>query len=65
MEVIVMRELNTLEMEMVSGGVGVCTPGNSLGQIGDPSRFGDNLISIYEGMVAATSHVIERVAGAF
>lgn len=59
-----MRELNNMELDSVSGGHGVCTPANSIGGVGDPSRFGDYLIGVYEGLVAATSHVIERVANA-
>jgi energy-converting hydrogenase Eha subunit B len=64
MEVIVMRELNKMEMDFVSGGL-VCTPGNSIGGFGDPDGVGTYLIGVYEGLVAATSHVIERVANAF
>ena len=58
-----MRELNRMELDCVSGGL-VCTP-NDLGGITDPGGFGRDLINIYEGLVAATSHVIERVANAF
>jgi hypothetical protein len=65
MEVIVMRELNKMELDFVSGGRGVCTPGNSIGGLGDPEGFGNYLIGVYEGLVAATSHMIERVANAF
>jgi len=65
MEVIVMRELNRMEVDFVSGGEGVCTPANSIGGIGDAGNFGDYLINVYEGLVAATSHVIERVATSF
>jgi hypothetical protein len=57
-----MRELTMEEIEMVSGG-GACT-GNNYGGVRNTSTFGDDLIAIYEGLVAATSHVIERVAGA-
>jgi hypothetical protein len=64
MEVIVMRELNKMELDFVSGGHGVCTPGNSIGGVSDADGFGDYLIGVYEGLVAATSHVIERVAKA-
>ena len=59
-----MRELNKMELDCVSGGRVVCTP-NDLGGITDPGGFGRDLINIYEGLVAATSHVIERVANAF
>lgn len=62
-----MRELTTSEFELVSGGTGVCTPedsGNDYGGITDVGSVGPELIEIYEGLVAATSHVIERVANA-
>jgi hypothetical protein len=62
-----MRELTMNELQFVSGGTGVCTAddsGNDLGGIKDPDSIGKDLIAIYEGLVAATSHVIERVAGA-
>jgi len=62
-----MRDLLVSEIEMVSGGTGVCTPansGNSYGGVSDAPGFGDDLISLYEGLVAVTSHVIERVANA-
>ena len=65
MEVIVMRELTSMEVNFVSGGHGVCTPGNSIGGVGDPSTVGEFLVDFYEGLVFATSHVIERVAKAF
>ena len=59
-----MRELNKMELDCVSGGL-VCTPANSIGGVGDSQNFGAYLINVYEGLVAATSHVIERVATAF
>jgi len=59
-----MRELNVDELNMVAGGGGQCTPGNSIGGVGDPDSVGDYLISAYEGLVQATSYVIERVANA-
>ena len=62
-----MRELSVNEMKMVAGGGDQCTPensGNNLGGIGNSESFGDYLIGIYEGVVQATSHVIERVANA-
>ena len=64
MEVIVMRELNKMELDFVSGGHGVCTPANSIGGITDSAGSGRDFINIYEGLVAFTSHVIERVANA-
>ena len=65
-----MRELTTAEIGFVSGGTGdtgVCTPansGNNYGGVSDTSSVGDELIELYEGLVAAASHVIERVADA-
>lgn len=62
-----MRELTMSELACVSGGTGVCTPedsGNDYGGISDTGSFGQELIELYEGLVAATSHVIERVANA-
>lgn len=59
-----MRELNQNELELVSGGTGVCTPGNSYGGVTNTSSVGQDLINFYEGLVSATSHVIERVANA-
>jgi hypothetical protein len=64
MEVFVMRELTSNEILEVSGGV-VCTPENSIAGVTNFSRLGDDLINFYEGLVAATSHVIERVANAW
>jgi len=63
MEVIVMRELKSVEFELVSGGHGVCSA-NDYGGISNPGSVGDDIINIYEGLVAATSHIIERVANA-
>lgn len=63
-----MRDLKAEELKFVSGGEGVCTPansGNDYGGITEPTSFGDDLVNIYEGAVAFTSHVIERVALAF
>lgn len=58
-----MRELDSTEIEQVSGGAYVCTA-NDYGGIIDTGSFGRDLINLYEGAVAATSHVIERVANA-
>ena len=66
-----MRELTTSEMDFVAGGTGVCTAedsasgGNNYGGVTNTSSLGQDLINIYEGLVEATSHVIERVANAF
>jgi len=62
-----MRELTVSELDFVSGGIGVCTPensGNDFGGITDTSSVGQDIINIYEGLVEATSHIIERVANA-
>lgn len=32
---------------------------------GDPGKTQDTLVSMYEGVVGATSHVIERIASSF
>ncbi|MEM9208231.1 MAG: hypothetical protein AAGA61_03215 [Pseudomonadota bacterium] len=63
-----MRELTSDELELVAGGAGECTPASSANNyngVTDTSSVGKDLINIYEGVVAATSHVIERVANAF
>lgn len=59
-----MRELTMGEIGRVTGGGGTCPSdeGNNLGGIGDAESFGDYLINVYDGLVAATSYVIERVA---
>ena len=64
-----MRELTFSEMALVAGGSGECTPdnsgdGNTFGGVSEPKSLGDDLINIYEGLIAATSYVIERVANA-
>ncbi len=62
-----MRELTMEEISRVSGGTGECTAqqsGNNYGGITEPGTLGQELIEIYEGMVEATSYVIERVASA-
>jgi hypothetical protein len=68
MEVDVMRELTTTELAFVAGGgQQQCTPsdsGNDYGGVKDTKGFGDDLVDLYEGLVQATSHVIERVASA-
>jgi len=62
-----MRELAAKELSLVagSGDSQTCTPETALNDyngIRNPSSIGRDLIDIYEGVVAATSHVIERVA---
>lgn len=62
-----MRELTMSEVGFVSGGSDECAPddgGNDLGGIRDSGGFGDDLVNIYEGLVQAASHIIERVANA-
>ena len=65
-----MRELTSEELSLVAGGTGECTPDtststNNYNGVTDPSSVGGDLINIYEGVVAATSHMIERVANSF
>jgi hypothetical protein len=57
-----MRELTMEEIAVVSGGHDSC--GNNYGGVTDTSSIGNDLINFYEGLVAATSHIIERVANA-
>ena len=63
-----MRELTMSEIGLVSGGADNCpsddSGGNDYGGITDPKSVGEEIIDMYEGLVAATSHIIERVAGA-
>ena len=60
-----MRELSKAELDFVSGGTGVCTPANSIGGVSNFNSLGADLVNFYEGLVFATSHVIERVAKSF
>ena len=60
-----MRELTVSEIQMVSGAGDDCSAGNDIGGITDFPSLGGDLINFYEGLVAATSHIIERVANAF
>lgn len=62
-----MRTLTNAELNTVAGGSDTCSSGdsgNDYGGIVDTKSVGDELIDIYEGLVAATSHIIERVAEA-
>ncbi len=61
-----MRELTLNEMNVVSGAGDDCSSGggNNIGGVTEPSSLGQDLIEIYEGLVSATSYVIERVANA-
>lgn len=58
-----MRELTLNEMNVVSGASDEC--GNTYGGITDTNSIGDELVEIYEGLVSATSYIIERVANSF
>jgi bacteriocin-like protein len=62
-----MRELNTTELESVSGGVMQCTPEEmgTLWGINVTEHIGTAFINIYEGLIEATSYMIERVATSF
>ena len=65
-----MRELTKEELAFVSGGEGemTCTPSTALNDyygVQNPGSLGSDLVNIYEGLVFATSHIIERVALAF
>lgn len=62
-----MRELTMSEVGLVSGGSDECAPddgGNDIVGITDSSGLGNDLVNIYEGLVQAASHIIERVANA-
>ena len=62
-----MRELTMTEIGYVSGAGKDCPSGeagNNIGGVTNPSSLGQDLINIYEGLVAMTSHIIERVANA-
>ena len=65
-----MRELNSSELSFVSGAGDGCSggsggSGNDIGGVTNSGSFGDDLVNIYEGVVQAVSHVIERVAAAW
>lgn len=62
-----MRELTMSEIGMVTGGGDTCSAGdgNDIGGITEPGSLGQDLIGIYEGLVEATSYIIERVAESF
>ena len=65
-----MRDLTKDEIQMVAGGGDECSgddggeSGNSYSGIKDTTSIGKEMINMYEGLVAATSHIIERVAKA-
>ena len=63
-----MRNLTKDEIQMVAGGGDECSSGsgkNDYAGVSDPKSLGSDLIQLYEGLVEATSYVIERVAKAF
>lgn len=63
-----MRELTIAELQCVAGAGGECSSGseggNNYGGVTDTSSLGADMINAYEGVVAAVSHIIERVANA-
>ena len=61
-----MRELTAIELDFVSGGGDSCSgdSGNSYGGVNDVSGIGKDIIDAYEGLIEATSYIIERVADA-
>lgn len=67
MEVDVMRIPRSEEVCAVAGASGQCTAEdfeNNYGGITDSGGGGDPISPIYEDLVAAASHIIERVADA-
>ena len=63
-----MRELTMGEIGFVAGGAAQCSSnqgGNNYGGVTDTASLGQDIIEIYEGLVEATSYIIERVANAF
>jgi len=62
-----MRELTVSEIGFVGGAAEQCRAdesGNNYGGITATQSFGHEMIEIYEGLIEATSYVIERVANA-
>ncbi len=62
-----MRELKSSELSFVSGAGDGCSSGsgNNIGGVTNSGGLGQDLINIYEGVVQATSYMIERVARAW
>lgn len=63
-----MRELTMSEIGIVGGASEQCSSeqsGNNYGGVTDTASLGQDIIEIYEGLVEATSYIIERVANAF
>ena len=63
-----MRELTMDEIRLVGGAGDECAGddggGNDIVGVTDSEGLGKDLINIYEGLVEAASHIIERVAKA-
>ena len=62
-----MRELTVNEIGFVSGGAEQCKSNqgcNNYGGVTDTGSDGQDIIDLYEGLVEATSYIIERVANA-
>ena len=62
-----MRELTVSEIGFVGGAEEQCKAdqsGNNYGGVTDTASLGQDIIQISEGLVEATSYVIERVANA-
>ncbi len=64
-----MRNLTKNEIQMVAGGGDECSSDGGGGKndyagVSDPKSLGSDLIELYEGLVEATSYIMERVAKA-
>lgn len=61
-----MRELTVNELQFVTGAGDECEDGGDSPEVmGIPANaIADTVIEVYEGLVEATSHIIERVANA-
>lgn len=60
-----MRELTMSEIQFVSGAGDDCPSAGSGNRVGGVSNFGEvgkDIIAFYEGLIEATSYIIERVA---
>ena len=66
-----MRTLTLDEMQLVAGAGGDCSSegdgddGNTYGGVSDVGGIGQDIIDAYEGLIEATSYIIERVANSF
>jgi len=65
-----MRNLTKDEIQMVAGGGDECSSdgggdsGNTYSGVSNLEEFGKDIIAAYEGLVEATSYIMERVAKA-